>query len=264
MTTTHSASRRAVLISGAGTGVGAATALLLARKGWNVVVNYRRSRTEAEAVAELCRTAGAAAVAVQGDVADDAACRALVDEAVQHLGRLDALVCSAGTTLFVPMHDLDGIGADDFGHVFQVNAVGPFQLARAAAPHLRASGAGAIVNVSSIAGQTGSGSSIAYVASKAALNAVTLSLARVLAPEIRVNAVLPGMIEGRWLADGLGDETYHRVKAEWAEGAALGRVATPDDIAAVIAFLIEGATVMTGQLIAAECGVQLGRPIRVG
>ncbi len=263
MTNDAAASRRAVLISGAGTGVGAATAVLLAGKGWNVIINYRRSRTEAEAVVEACRAKGATAIAVEGDVAADADCRALVDASVRHFGRLDALVCSAGTTMFVPLHDLDGIQAEDFGRVFQVNAVGPFQLARAAAPHLRASGSGAIVNVSSIAGQTGSGSSVAYVASKAALNAITLSLARALAPEIRVNAVLPGMIEGRWLSDGLGEETYQRVKTEWARGAALGRVATPADVAAIIAFLIDDANIVTGQLVTADCGVQLGRPIRV-
>ncbi len=263
MTNNGAASRRAVLISGAGTDVGAATAVLLAGKGWNVIVNYRRSRTEAEAVVTACEAKGATAVAVEGDVAADSDCRALVDEGVRHLGRLDAIVCSAGTTMFVPLHELDGVQAEDFARVFQVNAVGPFQLARAAAPHLRASGSGAIVNVSSIAGQTGSGSSVAYVASKAALNAITLSLARALAPEIRVNAVLPGMIEGRWLSDGLGEETYQRIKTEWAQGAALGRVATAGDIAAIIAFLIDDANVMTGQLVTADCGMQLGRPIRV-
>lgn len=263
MTDDATANRRAVLISGAGTGVGAATSILLAERGWNVVVNYRRSRDEAEAVAEACRANGATAVAVQADVAADADCRALVDAAVRHLGRLDAVVCSAGITMFVPLHELDGLQAEDFGRVFQTNAVGPFQLARAAAPHLRAYGSGAIVNVSSIAGQTGSGSSVAYVASKAALNAITLSLARALAPEIRVNAVLPGMIEGRWLSDGLGDATYQRVKADWAQGAALGRVATPADIAAIVAFLVDGANVMTGQLVTADCGVQLGKPVRV-
>lgn len=265
MTTSNddAASRRAVLISGAGTGVGAATATLLAGKGWDVLVNYRRSRVEAEAVVEACRARGATAIAVAGDVAVDGDCRALVDAAVRQFGRLDAVVCSAGTTMFVPLHELDGVQAEDFARVFQVNAVGPFQLARAAAPHLRASGSGAVVNVSSVASQTGSGSSVAYVASKAALNAITLSLARALAPEIRVNAVLPGMIEGRWLSDGLGEDTYQRVKAEWAQGAALGRVATPADIAVIIAFLIDEANVVTGQLVTADCGVQLGRPVRV-
>lgn len=255
--------RRAAIVTGAGTGVGAATALRLAGAGYDVVVNYRRSRTEAEAVVARCEAVGARAVAVQGDVGEDAACRALAAAAVDGFGRIDALVCSAGITRFVPLADLDGLQASDFQDVFQVNAIGPFQLARAVAPHMRAAGGGAIVNVSSVAGQTGSGSSIAYVAAKAALNALTLSLARALAPEIRVNAVLPGMIEGRWLSDGLGEETYQRVKTQWAKGAALGRVATPEDVAALIVFLLDEAAIVTGQLVTADCGVGLGAAVRV-
>ena len=141
---------------------------------------------------------------------------------------------------------------------FGINAVGPFQMSRAAAKHM---GAGsAIVNVSSIAGQTGSGSSFPYVLSKAALNALTLGLARTLAPGIRVNAVLPGMVEGRWMRDGLGDAAYERVKAQFADTALLGTVCTPQQIASTIVWLLDADCMMTGQLVVVDAGFSLGRP----
>jgi len=183
------------LISGGATGVGAATARGLAARGFRVAINYRRSADEAEATAAACRAAGTDVLALQGDVAEDRACRSLVARTVEAWGRLDVLVCSAGITQFTQIADFDGQNAEDFHHVFAVNAIGPYQLARAASSHLRASGSGAIVNVSSIAGQNGNGSSLAYIASKGALNSLTLALARLLAPEVRVNAVLPGLIE---------------------------------------------------------------------
>lgn len=250
--------RRVAIITGAASGVGAATALLLAQRGHEVLLNYNRSAALVGEVLRACRAAGADAVAVQGDVASDEVCRNLAREAVQRWGRIDAVVNSAGATRFVPISDLEGVNAQDFQDVFGTNTIGPFQLARAAAPHMAAGSA--IVSVSSIAAQSGNGSSLPYVVSKAALNALTIGLARALAPRARVNAVLPGLIEGRWMRDGLGDEAYQRVKEQYAETSLLGAVATPEHIAAAIAWLLDPACLMTGQLMVVDAGFSLGKP----
>lgn len=250
--------RPVAIVTGAASGVGAATALLLAQRGHDVLLNYNRSAALVGEVLRACRAVGADAVAVQGDVASDEVCRRLAREAVQRWGRIDAVVNSAGATRFVPISDLEGVNAQDFQDVFGTNTIGPFQLARAAAPHM-ATGS-AIVSVSSIAAQSGNGSSLPYVASKAALNALTLGLARALAPRTRVNAVLPGLIEGRWMRDGLGEEAYQRVKGQYAETSLLGTVATPEHIAAAIAWLLDPACLMTGQLMVVDAGFSLGKP----
>ena len=254
---------RAAIVTGGATGVGAAVALELAQRGYRVAINYSRSKLEAEETVAQCRRAGADAIALQGDVADDAACRATVAAAFAQFGRVDILVNSAGTTQFVPLSDLDGQNADDFHKVYAVNVVGPYQMARAAAPHLRASGAGAIVNVSSVGSLNGNGSSYSYVTSKAALNTLTLALARNLAPEIRVNCVLPGLIQTRWLKNGLGEEAYARVRDGWADAAALQKTCTAEDVAHMIVWLAADAPLVTGQLLTVDGGFLLGRPTRV-
>jgi 3-oxoacyl-[acyl-carrier protein] reductase len=259
----NGAEKRAAIVAGGATGVGAATALALAQRGYNVAIVYSRSAKEAEESVAACKAAGADAIAVQGDVADDAACRAVVDAAVQRFGRVDALVNSAGTTQFVPLSDLDGQNAADFQKVYAVNVIGPYQMARAAAPHMRRGGNGAIVNVSSVGSLNGNGSSYSYVTSKAALNTLTLALARNLAPEIRVNAVLPGLIETRWLKVGLGDEAYQRVRDGWADAAALQKTCTAEDVAQTIVWLVADAALVTGQLLTVDGGFMLGRPTRV-
>ena len=248
-----------VIVTGSASGLGAATAGILAKGGARIVVNYSNSRNEAEATAEACRKAGAAeVVVVQGDVARDEDCQKIVAAAAPW-GRLDALINNAGTTKHVAHDKLDQLSAEDFQRIFAVNTIGPYQMIRATAPHLKRA-RGAVVNVSSIGSQTGNGSSYAYAASKAALNTLTLALARTLAPEVRVNAVLPGFVEGRWLRDGLGDAGYERMKAQWQANAALGRVSTPEEIAGVIGWLVAEASVVTGQLITADAGMVLGRP----
>jgi 3-oxoacyl-[acyl-carrier protein] reductase len=257
------AEARIAIVTGGATGVGAATAISLAQRGYNVAVNYSRSAREATETVALCKGAGADAIAVQGDVADDAACRAVVAAAVARFGRVDALVNSAGTTQFVPLSDLDGQSAEDFQKIYAVNVIGPYQMARAAAPHMRRGGNGAIVNVSSIGSLNGNGSSYSYVTSKAALNTLTLALARNLAPEIRVNAVLPGLIETRWLKVGLGDEAYQRVRDGWADAAALQKTCTAEDVAQTIVWLLADAALVTGQLLTVDGGFMLGRPTRV-
>jgi len=245
---------RAALVTGGGTGVGRATALELAGRGCSVAVNYSRSAHEAEQTAAAARALGVRALAVQADVSDDAQCRRLVETSVAELGRLDALVQSAGVTVFVPHADLEKLQVQDWEQLMAVNVLGAFQCARAARGPLEQAGEGEIVNVSSVAGIAGVGSSIPYCASKAALNNLTLTLARVLAPKIRVNAVAPGFITGRWLAGGLGD-AYDAVKGAMEARAPLGRVCDPEDVAAAILALITGSDLVTGQIVAVDGGM---------
>lgn len=248
---------RVVIVTGSSSGVGAATALMCAEEGASLVVNYSRNQSGAEATAQKCRDAGGKAIVVQANVAEDADCRALAEAAVSEFGRIDALVNNAGTTKFCPMENLEGVSAEDFSHIFGVNLVGPFQMARACAPHLRKNPGSAIVNVSSIAGILGTGSSIPYAASKGALITMTLALARVLAPEVRVNAVCPGFIAGDWLQKGLGDDAYEKAKSGWESGTPLERVATNEDIAEAIFYLISGARNVTGETITLDSGYHL-------
>jgi len=250
--------RRVAIVTGSATGVGAATARMLAERGWNVVINYTKSEAEARETQAACERFGVETLLCQADVSKDEDCRRMAAETVQKWGRIDALVNNAGTTKFMDHANLEGLDAEDFLRIYAVNVVGVFQMTRAVAPHMKAAGSGAIVNVSSIAGVMGVGSSIAYVASKGALNTMTLSLARVLGPEIRVNAVCPGFIEGRWLRQGLGDQGDEAAKAAQERAAPLRRVASPEDVAEVIVWLIEGARHVTGELILVDGGVHLG------
>jgi 3-oxoacyl-[acyl-carrier protein] reductase len=257
------ASAPVALISGGGTGVGAATAIRLARRGYRVAVNYRRSAEEAETVAAACRATGPDARALRGDVAEDDDCRALAAQVIETWGRLDALVCSAGATQFTRLSDLDAQNAEDFQRIYATNVIGVHQLARAAAAHLRKSDRGAIVAISSIAGKNGNGSSLAYIASKGALNSLTLALARVLAPEVRVNAVLPGLIDSGWFLNGMSAESYAAIRDGFAAASALETVCTPDDVAAVAEFLTIDATKTTGQLMIVDAGFLLGRAVKL-
>jgi len=192
-------SRKAAIVTGSATGVGAATALALARHGYDLLINYSKSEREAREAEAACRDAGADTLLVRGDVADDADCRHLVDAALARWNRLDALVNNAGISTFTGAENWDALDAAVFERILGVNVLGAFQMVRACLPHLKAA-RGAIVNVSSIAGALGIGSSVPYVASKGAINAMTLHLARSLAPQIRVNAVCPGLVTTRWFS----------------------------------------------------------------
>ena len=249
--------RKVAIVTGSATGVGAATALLLARRGYDVLINYSKSEAEARQSEAACREAGADTLLLRGDVADDADCKALAQGAVAHWGRIDALVNNAGISTFSGAANWDALDAQTFQRIFGVNAVGPFQMVRACAPHLKAA-QGVIVNVSSVAGSLGIGSSVPYIASKGAVNSMTLYLARVLAPEIRVNAVCPGMITSRWFVDGLGQEGFDKVKALTEQSTALGRASTPEDVADAIVWLIDGARTVTGELLLLDAGLHLG------
>lgn len=248
---------KAAIVTGAGTGVGRATALRLAALGCSVVVNYSRSREAAEEVAEAAREQGVPALAFRADVAVDADCRALAQAARDAFGRLDLLVNNAGTTRFIPHADLEAVTSEDWDRILGVNLKGAFQCTRAARALLEASGAGQVVMTSSVAGLVGTGSSIPYCASKAALNNLTVTLARALAPKIRVNAVAPGFIAGEWLAQGLGP-AYEPIKQAMQAKAVLGRVCSPDDVAEAILSLVTGSCLVTGHVLPVEAGMLIG------
>lgn len=247
------------IVTGSATGAGAACAIQLARKGCRVVVNYTKSEKDAEETLRACQAAGAEAIMVRGDVGKDADCRTLAKAALDKWGRIDALINNAGITKFAAATDLDGLDAEDFQRIYAVNVIGPYQMIRACAAAMKKQGKGAIVNISSISGVMGIGSSTAYVASKGALNAMTLALARSLAPEIRVNAVCPGLIETRWHLDRYGKEEYARFKSDYEKTVPLAKAASPDDVAEVAVWLIEGADLVTGESILVDAGLHLGK-----
>lgn len=248
---------KAAIVTGSATGVGSATARLLAEQGCNVVVNYTKSKAEAEETAEACRASGAKAITVQANVAEDADCAKLVQACIDAFGRLDHLVNNAGTTKFVDHHNLEGLDGDDFRWIYSVNVVGPYQMIKHAAPHMRKNG-GSVTNVSSIAGVTGLGSCIAYAASKGALNTMTLSLARALGPEIRVNAICPGMIQGKWLREGMGEQKYDSYLSHQMKTNPLQKVSTPEDNARAILMFVQGSDLITGETLLVDGGFHLG------
>ena len=249
------------VITGSSSGIGAATARLFAQRGWHVVINYSRLAAPAEAVAAECRAqgqaAGAQVLVLQADVADDVDCRRLAAQVDARWGRCDVLVNNAGTTKFVAAGNLDGLEAEDFQRIYAVNVVGAFQMVRALAPLLKRHPPGAVVNMSSIASLTGMGSSVAYAASKGALNALTLALARALGPEVRINAIAPGLVDTPWLKNGMGAERYAAGVAAYKARAALAEIITPDDVARAAWYLGVDAVKTTGEVLAVDAGARM-------
>jgi 3-oxoacyl-[acyl-carrier protein] reductase len=256
---------KVILVTGGGTGLGAAIAIGAAQRGARaLILNYSKSRNEAEATAKAVQAAGAEAQLVQGDVSEDADCRKIAAVAAPY-GKLDVLVNNAGTTKHVPKHaDLDGLSKEDFLRIFATNTVAPFQMVRACRSLLEASGLGSVLMTSSIAGVTGGGSSVAYAASKGALNTMTLSLARALAPKIRVNAICPGFIDTRWFSDAYDQETAQKLRDNVRNSTPLQVVSTAEDIADSALFLIsDAARRITGETLLVDAGSHLGfAPLR--
>jgi len=230
----------------------------LAAKGARVTINYTKSEQGARETAAACEAAGGRAIVVQGDVSSDADCRKLAEATLAAWGRIDGLINNAGTTKFVEHANLDELDATDFQRIFGVNVIGPFQMIRAVAGTMQRQGRGAVVNISSIAGIMGDGSSVAYAASKGALNTMTLSLARALGPAIRVNTICPGLVDTRWGRDALGDAAYEMRQQVYAAGSPLHSVVSADDVADTAIWLLESAAKVTGELITVDSGWHLG------
>ncbi len=233
---------KVALVTGGGTGIGRAIVLALAREGAAVAVNYSKSADPARATARDAEKAGVRAVTVRADVSQDAQARAMVTQVVSELGGLDLLVNNAGWTRRVPHAQLEELTDEIWEGVIGVNVRGAFYCVRAAVPHMAKRGGGAVVNITSVAGFTGEGSSMAYAASKAALGTLTKSLARALAPQgIRVNAVAPGLLATGFGGGFITEETQQRR----ARVTPTGRLATVDELAGAVVFLLTNES-MTG------------------
>lgn len=246
---------RAAIVTGGATGIGAATVRALAARGVRCAVNYASSREKAEA---LAAEIGNGAIAVRADVGDDADCRALAAATVEAFGRIDFLVNNAGKTKFAAHEDLEALSADDFIDIYRLNTIGAFQMIRACAPAMREGGASAVVNIASVAGVFGMGSSVAYAASKGALITMTKSLARVLAPAIRVNAVAPGYVGTGWFEDRLGEAGFAALNARVAAAVPMGIATMAEDVAApVVALLDPALRSVTGEVMLVDAGGHL-------
>lgn len=254
-----SPARPVCLITGAATGIGAACARLFAGHGWDVGICTLDDETRAAAVAVAhdCTALGARAEVVLLNVTSDESCVAAAATMRAHFGRLDALVNCAGTTRFIPHADLDALPESEFARTYDVNLTGTFRMIRACRDLLRDSGRGAVVNLSSIAGTAGLGSSVAYAASKGAVSTLTLSLARALAPHIRVNAIAPGYVSGGLPSRVLGGDQLRAVEDKYLATQALPRLLGVDEVANLAFFLVSGAPGITGEVIRMDNGLHL-------
>jgi 3-oxoacyl-[acyl-carrier protein] reductase len=241
---------KVALVTGGGTGIGRATCLALSQRGVSVAVNYSRSKTDAEETVQIINNKGGHAIAIQANVSQDKEVRKMVDDIVQIFGTIDLLVNNASITRHIPMDDLEAVTEEIWNELYDVNVKGMFHCARAAAPFMKKNNQGAIVNVGSIAGQTGLGSSLPYVVSKAGVHVLTKSLARALAPNIRVNCVVPGAVATRWWAG--REEQMNKL----APNLLLQYISTPEDIAQMICATLEQEA-MTGQIITVDSGQTL-------
>jgi 3-oxoacyl-[acyl-carrier protein] reductase len=239
---------KVAIVTGGTSGMGEATAQELVKRGWQVAVMARSG-------------AHKDIFSVQGDVAQDADCRRVAKTVLDKWGRIDALVNNAGTTKFVRHDDLEGLSADDILGIFRVNLVGPWQMIRACAPALKAS-RGSIVNISSVASVLGTGSSVAYAASKAALETMSISLARALGPEIRVNVVAPGYVKTAWQVAAHGQAGADDLEQKYASVAPLRTAPQAEDVAETVAWLVEGARRITGDIIYVDAGMHIASPRR--
>jgi 3-oxoacyl-[acyl-carrier protein] reductase len=247
---------KVALVTGAAVGIGRAIAVAYAREGAKVVVNYSKSRKEAEETARLVRQAGGEAHLIQADVAQDKQVRAMVAEILERFGRLDILVNNAGITAFVDFSDLEGLTEEVWDRLYGVNVKGTFFCCRAVAAAMRKQGHGRIINIASLAGIGALGSSIAYSTSKAALIHMSKCLARTLGPEIRVNVIAPGFIlETRW---NVGRPNLEATAEKAAQAAPLKRAGKPEDIAEAALFLATGGDFMTGDVMIVDGGRALG------
>lgn len=241
---------KVALITGGGTGIGREIALSYAREGASIVVNYSRSEKEAMTTAQEIRDLDVSALAIKADVSQDTQVREMVDKVMKEYGRLDILVNNAGTTTFVDAPDLEGLTEEIWDRILAVNLKGTFFCSRAVVPAMKSHDRGNIINISSIAGITGIGSSMAYSASKAGIICLTKSLARTLAPEIQVNTIAPGFVDTRWTADWPEFRKMHE------ETTPMKRVAMPEDIAEAALFLVHSDFV-TGQVIIVDGGTTM-------
>jgi len=253
--------RKVAIITGSSQGLGAAIAKKLSERNVNTVINYSSNEDLANHTMEECVNNGVNSITVKANVSNDDDCKRLVKETIDAFGKVDILVNNAGTTKFADHTKLEKLSDKDFINIYKVNVIGPYQMIRAVEPFMKKNGFGSVVNISSIAGKTGIGSSIAYAASKGALNTMTLSLAKALGPEIRVNTVCPGFIGTGWFENRFGKETYDRIKKDQENITPLNKAGTPNDIAdSAVFFCLEGSEHITGETLISDAGMHLNLP----
>jgi 3-oxoacyl-[acyl-carrier protein] reductase len=240
---------RVAVVTGAGTGIGRAIAEAMAHGGANVVVNYSKSRDAAEEVVQAIKAAGGTAIAIGADISKQADAKKLMEETASHFGRIDYLVNNAGWSTRIPHHQLDDLTDEIWDRTINTNLRGAFYCARAAVPHLKKQPGAAIINVASVAALMGQGSSLAYAASKGGMVTMTKSLARALAPGIRVNAVLPGFV--RTAFAGWTEDAF----ASAEKLTPLKRLATGEDVAEAVIFFAAHAPATTGETIVVDGGI---------
>ena len=245
--------RKRALVTGGATGIGRAAVLHLARAGYDVGLNYRSSADAAKAVAAEAASSGANVLLLPCDVADDAAVRAMLREVDDKFGGLEVLINNAGTTVATPPKDLDAVTVEDWDRVFAVNVRGLFLVTRAAVPLLKRGEKPCIVNTASIVGLRPGPQPLAYAASKASVVALTKTLAGALGPDIRVNAVAPGWMEGDWMQRMLG-ENYERLMERRAKATPLQRCVTANDVAETMMSLIASNRFVTGEIVVVDGG----------
>ncbi|MER8989656.1 SDR family oxidoreductase [Mesorhizobium sp. M0843] len=254
---------KVAIVTGSATGVGAACAVDLAARGWNITINYTRSKDDAEETCAKVKAQGVKAIVVQADVGHDADCRKLAVETLSEWGRIDGLINNAAITKFQKANDLEDVTPEDFDRIFRVNTTGAFMMSRAVFPAMKRlweenKERGAIVNVSTNATLTGNGSSLPYVLSKGALNTLTPMLARWLSPAVRVNTICPGFIQTRWMLNGIGEIAYNKMKKDEEQLTPLRQAGTPEHMSEAALFLLTEASNITGQTIVVDAGDHLG------
>jgi 3-oxoacyl-[acyl-carrier protein] reductase len=255
-------SGKVAIVTGSATGLGAECAVDLAGRGWHLVINYTKSKKEADETFAAVKAKGAEAILVQADVGQDADCKKLIDETMKKWGRIDGLINNAGTTKFQNQGDLDGVTPEDFDKILRVNVTGPYMMSRAVFPAMKKQWEdkqerGSIVNISSIAGVMGVGSSIPYACSKGALNTLTLTLARWFSPAVRVNTVCPGFIQTRWLLGGMGEANYNKMKEMQEQTTPLRQAGTTAQMAEAVLFFLTSASNITGEFLIVDAGMHL-------
>jgi 3-oxoacyl-[acyl-carrier protein] reductase len=254
---------KVAIVTGSATGLGAACAIDLASRGWNVAINYTKSKKEADETYAAVTAKGVEAILVQADMSQDTDCRKLAAETSKKWGRIDGLINNAGMTKFQNQGDFEGVTAEDFDRILRLNVTGPYMMSRAVFPTMKKQWEekqerGSIVHISSIAGVMGVGSSIPYACSKGALNTLTLTLARQMSPAARVNTVCPGFIQTRWLLGGMGEENYNKMKTQQEESTPLRQAGTPEQMAEAVLFFLTSASNITGEFLIADAGTHLG------
>ena len=243
---------KVALVTGGAIGIGRSIAVAYGRENAKVVVNYSKSRTEAEETARLVSAAGGEALLIQADVSQDRQARAMVAQTLERFGRLDILVNNAGITAFVDFLDLEGLTDDVWDRLYNVNVKGTFFCCRAAVAPMKKQGSGRIINLASVAGLWPQGSSIAYCCSKAAVIQLSKCLAKTLGPEIQVNVIAPGFIaETRW---NVGRPNLEATIAKAGQVAPLKRVGTAEDIADAALFLATRGDFMSGDVMVVDGG----------